>query len=332
MSVLGAPSSAGRRAAARHNGDRVSRAEIAWAIPPGSRRARSQSAYLAAVARWPELAEQRADRRRNLMEVARILARHASWADRTTRPTRAVVCAAAGIGLSTWKACRAQWEAWGFLGTVRGGRTHIARPAALDDGRNDAAVYVLTVPAEKRKSGPPPPELGTESRPPTRSRSDLCTTHTRDADQATPEMMTSLRSDSPATPAVPDRLRKGAVLEKISDRARRAFWRDFAAAGWTPGDFVFAIDHLQGGQPHRRDWRDVLYPAGWLRYRLSLWRGPDGAPVPSRSQRWAAAAAEAARVAAQLRAELAAQAAAAAAPSAEYRAARAALVARRRPR
>jgi hypothetical protein len=309
----GRPPAAARQLAALHNGDRVSRAEIAWAVPAGSRRARSQAEFLQAAASYPQLAEAREDRRRNLLEVARILARYASWTDRTTRPTRALVCRLAGIRLSTWKVCRALWQEWGFLGVVRQGRSSFARPAALDDGRNDAAVYVLAVPRSSAKT-PKPASVTPVTRPPTDSRSESCTTHTR-ASERTPENRTGLRPGSASKPAVPRALASGAVLEKLSDRARAHFWGPFAAAGWTVADFRFAIDHRPGGAQHRRDWRDVIYPAGWLRWRLAHWLDDAGRPVPSRSQVWAAAAAADRAAAAARRAELEDLAAAAVPPN-----------------
>jgi hypothetical protein len=306
------PPRGARRLAALHNGDRVSRAEIAWAVPAGSRRARSQAQFLQAAVRCPQLDGVREDRRRNLLEVARVLARHASWEDRTTRPTRVRICQLAGIGVSTWKVCRGLWEKWGFLGTVRAGRSSFARPAALDDGRNDAAVYVLAVP---KRPKPAKPALVTPvTRPPTDLRSRSCTTHTR-ASGRTPGEGTALRADSAAKPAVPPALATGAVLEKLSDRARAHFWGPFAAAGWTAGDFRFAIDHRPGGQPHRRDHRDVLYPAGWVRWRLAHWLDDAGRPARSRSQAWAAAAAADRAAAAARRAELEGLAAAAVPPN-----------------
>lgn len=305
------PPHAARRQAALHNGDRVSRAEIAWAVPAGSRRARSQAEFLQAAARCAELVDAREDRRRNLLEVARVLARYASWEDRTTRPTRVRICQLAGIGVSTWKVCRALWEKWGFLGTVRAGRSSFARPAALDDGRNDAAVYVLAVPRNCRKPAKPAP-VTPVTRPPTDLRSRSCTSHTR-ASEPTPENRTGLRPDSASKPAVPRALASGAVLEKLSDRARAHFWGPFAAAGWTVADFRFAIDHLPGGAPHRRDHHDVIYPAGWVRWRLARWLDDAGRPAASRSQVWAAAAA-ADRAAAAARRAQAAELAAAAVP------------------
>jgi hypothetical protein len=303
------PPRAARRLAAAWNGDRVSRAEIAWAVPRGSRRARSQGQFLHALVRDPALGELRSDRRAHVLEVARVLARFASWEDRTTRPTRARVCELADVGVTTWKKCRLWLEDRGYLGTVRKGRQALYRrvlPAVLDNDRNDAAVYVLAIPRPPERQAPPAPPGTPVTRPPTSSRSEPGTDHTREAP----------RNDG--KPAVPPALLEGAVLKNLSDRAAAHFWRPFAAAGWTPRDLLFAIDHRPGGEQHRRDLHDVIYPAGWLRWRLALWLDDAGQPVASRSQRWAAG--NAARLAhrERQRAELAAAAATAAPPGSHF--------------
>jgi hypothetical protein len=277
------PAPRARRLAAAHNGLAVSRAEIAWAVPAGTRRARDQREFLRAVVAWPGLAEQRSDRRANLLEVARILARYASWADRTTRPTRAKVCGLARIGITTWKRCRRQLQAWGFMGIVRQGRSADFLPAILAEDRNEAAVYVLTVPD---RPAPAPPAGSRENGPPSEPRSGVDRSHTRASDPNTGNR-TALRADSPAKPAGLPAIEKAGVLKNLSDRAIRHFWRPFELAGWTPRDWLFAVDHLPGGQQHRRDMRDVIYPAGWLKWRLGHWLDDAGAPVASRSQRWA---------------------------------------------
>jgi hypothetical protein len=64
--------------------DSLSRLVIVKAIPAGSKRARSQRSYLRAVVADPVIASLRADRRRAVLEMARILARHANWRDRVS--------------------------------------------------------------------------------------------------------------------------------------------------------------------------------------------------------------------------------------------------------
>ena len=72
--------------------DSLSRLAIVRAIPAGSKRARNQRSYLRAVLADPVIAALRADRRRAVLELARILARHANWRDDD-------VLAAAGTGV-----------------------------------------------------------------------------------------------------------------------------------------------------------------------------------------------------------------------------------------
>src|SRR5579862_5201016 len=99
---------------------------IVSAVPAGSRRVRGrhlEKRYLEAIGAWPDFLELRADCRANVLAVAKVLARRASYRDGTSWPTRDRVCAQAGISVTTWKAARRRLEAWGFLGTVTGGRS-----------------------------------------------------------------------------------------------------------------------------------------------------------------------------------------------------------------
>lgn len=58
----------------------------------------------------------------------------------------------------------------------------------------------------------------------------------------------------------------------------------FAIAEWTAGDLAWAVDHYPDGRPHRHPTRTIRHPAGWLRWRLSHWLEPCGAPLrPRRS-------------------------------------------------
>jgi hypothetical protein len=309
------PGQAARALAARFNGDRVSRAEIAWALPRGSRRARCQGDWLKALARDPELAREREPYQSHIREIASELARRASWDDRTTMLPRAEACAMFGFSVTTWKKCRKWLEGHGYLGTVRKGRLAGFRrvvAAVLDTGRNDAAVYVLAMPARPKRQLEPPPPVPPLARPPSCSRSEQGSNHT---------------GKSAATTGGPD-FSEHRVLKNLSDKAVAHFWRPFAAAGWTPRDLVHAINHWPDGVQHRRDLTDVLYPAGWLRWRLSWWL-IDGVPVSSRSQRWARIAAADRAARAQLRAERAAAAAAATPPNAAWAAAKSKLRAQR---
>lgn len=285
------PGEAGRRLAARWNGDRISRPEIVWALPRGSRRARCQGDWLRALSRDLELASVREPFQSHIRQIASELARRASWEDRTTMLPRAEACAMFDISLTTWKKCRKWLEGHGYLGTVRKGRLAGFRrvlAAVLDTGRNDAAVYVLALPARPKRQLEPPPAAPVLARPPSCSRSEQGSNHT---------------GARAATTGAPD-FSEHLVLKNLSDKAAAHFWRPFAAAGWTPRDFMHAINHWADGIQHTADLSTVLYPAGWLRWRLSWWL-IDGVPIPSRSQRWAAGHAADRAAAAALRAELA---------------------------
>jgi hypothetical protein len=127
-------------------------------------------------------------------ECARIWARHASWTDRTTRPTRRRVCELVGservhrgcpgcapgapcrrhpLSEAAYKAARRWLEAHGYLGLVSAGTTPAFRPGVLssaEDG-NEAAVHLLAVPHRRPRSRPAECD-DTLIRPPSRSRSD----------------------------------------------------------------------------------------------------------------------------------------------------------------
>jgi hypothetical protein len=325
-------------------------------LPVPARRARGQREWMHALARDAELAELRADRQRNIRKVAQVLARHASWADRTTRPTRALICALAGISLSTWKACRRWLERHGWLGTVRQGRTQLAvriTTAILnavlgeDDKPNEAAIYVLCVPAPAGQD-PRRPSAAThqhETRPLTPARS---------AGVKAPARQQTAPGENPGTdqgqsPLSVIRYLREQLAElgrgpgrRLSDRRLYALARPMLAAGWSPADLAFALNHhpAEGRYGYVQDIRE---PAHWIAARLSAWmRDPEGARAGNtRHGRWdwsgdpntwpLAALSPSARRAAAHSADVRAgqqlpdYRAGASAPSAEYRNARARL-------
>ena len=105
------------------------------------------------------IAALRADRRRAVLELARILARHASWRDMTTWRPRALACDEIGssrdpskpLSISAYKRARQVLEERGFLGLVPQAWTSALRAGALDDGTGTSAVFVLTVPRRKQR-------------------------------------------------------------------------------------------------------------------------------------------------------------------------------------
>ena len=155
----------------------LSRLAIVRAIPAGSKRARNQRSYLRAVVADPEIAALRADRRRAVLELARILARHANWRTMTTWRPRERACAEIGsprdpskpLSISAYKTARRVLEDRGFLGLVAQGWTSALRAAVLDDQTGTSAVFVLTVPRRKQRlrSDREPPRV---NRPLTGSR------------------------------------------------------------------------------------------------------------------------------------------------------------------
>ena len=125
--------------------DGLSRAEIARAVPAGSRRIRSQREALRGGLSCPDLADVRADFRAHLADWWRIHVNHASWGGEgrpprgTTEPTRARTCELAGMSVSTYKRCSRWWRDRGYIAVVRPGWTPMLRPGVLagPDDRNE---------------------------------------------------------------------------------------------------------------------------------------------------------------------------------------------------
>jgi hypothetical protein len=267
--------------------DGLSRAELARAVPCGSRRIRDQREALRVGLDCPGLADVRADFRGHLVAWWRLHVLHASWGGEgrgpagTARPTRARVCELASFSVSTYKACRRWWEARGYVAVVRPGWTPLLRPGALADldGRNDAQVYVLCIP---RKRPPQARSAGqTLTRPLSRSRRDV-------------ERFPA-REPGPARNPKHDLARPAALrswpLRGVSDGWWAHLTGPFTAAGWSTSDLMWAIDHDRDGRQHRQRLANVRHPAGWLRWRLARWLTPAGIPQPSPAGRRAAAAA-----------------------------------------
>lgn len=131
---------------------------IAQAVPPGSRRAAGQRAWLADVSEAIAASGFRADRRANWESAARIIAWCADWRTRTTMPTWDRLAARAGrvvdengerrpLSRSTVARVLRWLRDHGYLGTVEHGSVPWLRPMALASLEgNRAAVYVLTTP------------------------------------------------------------------------------------------------------------------------------------------------------------------------------------------
>ena len=296
----------------------ISRLAIVKAIRPGSKRARSQRRYLRAVVADPVIASLRADRRRAVLELARILARHANWRDMTSWRPRERACAEIGsprdpskpLSISAYKAARRVLEDRGFLGLVAQGWTSALRAAVLDDQTGTSAVFVLTVPRRKqrlRSDGVPPrvnrPLTGSRREPDIAPRAREAKTEIKSGNPEVKGEKARAPRGQPMLPppgaaplaAIPEnRTEALAAAQVMQERARplrrisaehlRHLTRPFFAAGWSPRDLLHAIDHEPAGRQHGYT-SGVRSPAGWIRSRLAAWFGPGGVPLPSRSQR-----------------------------------------------
>ncbi len=262
------------------------RAEIARAVPPGSRRLRSQPQALLALPADPALTELRADYAHNIREVWRRLVRSARWTDMTVSCPREQLCAELGISASTWKRCRRWMQAHGYLGCVVAGSTPEldgmrTSPALIKaDAVNTAAVYVLTMPREKQVL-PPPPPVTPVTGPPTRLPKGAGTDPARGAGAAG-EKGPASRPGS--LPAMADQMRKGPG-QGITDGWCAHLAAVFITAGWTPADLLWAINHDPDGARHRSRLDRVKHPAAWLRARLALWLEPGQEHLPWKRRR-----------------------------------------------
>lgn len=295
---------------------RLSRAEIFRAVPGGSKRARSQRAYLAALLADPELAGLRADARRSVLEVARVLARWASWRTMTAWRPRARICAEVGssrdperpLSVSAFKSCRRWLEAHGYLGLVEGGTTPLFRAAVLADSSeaNRCPLYVLATPRCRCQIRKPEPGSAV-NRPLPRSRRDLGLAPR--AHEGSPKVKSETARAPRGQPVLPPgapalhhrpRTRSEALAVAAAVQARSRFLgqlsiehlrhlgRPFFAAGWSGADVLHAIDHDERGRAYGYA-QGIRSPAAWARARLAAWLGPDGLPLPSRSHLAAAA-------------------------------------------
>ncbi|WP_031171783.1 helix-turn-helix transcriptional regulator [Streptosporangium roseum] len=274
--------------------------QVFGALPDGTRRAPSPGAWIRAVQDSPAVGVLRADAHRNLMSVAWVLARHADWSSMTTRPTWAVLMERTGLSRSTVAA----WLAWlrraGLLGTVTPGTTVRYRRGTaaglIDDGRgNEAAEYVLAVPAEQPPDGTGPIAV---------------TSVTNEADGSVEETRTPscplvgdmnlalrgrAREESPEAhdtghswcrTATPGRRRDmltacetaqsaDVTLRQISPRHLRSLLRPVFTEGGTLADALYMINHRPDGTPWPYAGTPRYLP-GWVRHRLAAWLDEDG--------------------------------------------------------
>jgi hypothetical protein len=185
-----------------------------------------------------------------MLAVARAVGWSADWETLRSRPTIAGIMKVTGLSR---RSCQ-RWTRWlevrGLLEVIRPGTTACFSPGILRrDEPNEAREWELADPSGV--------ETGTPS--------------------------VNLVSCSGSTPRTANPQPK-----KLTNEGGRRESARFVRAGWLPQDVAYAAEHTPDGIPWAMD-DPVRHPRAHLRWRLSRWLGPDGTPLPSRSQRQAAA-------------------------------------------
>ncbi|MBN9325609.1 MAG: hypothetical protein J0I87_01645, partial [Cellulomonas sp.] len=221
--------------------------------------------------------------------MAQQLAFCADWETMTTRPTWALLVDKTGRSWSTVARAIKRLRDAGLVGVVKTGRDGAHQPAKCDAGLNDAAVYVLCVPATVSPVDEDDTlsdlRSGEESLPPHARESDGSSVPLRGPQPgafaapgapAERDDVPGRPTDTPQEPRRPDErlaqaveLRKRvSALQSISVRHVRSIIREFARAGWTTGERAMAIDHRPDGTTwHHTDAVGVRNVGAWLAHR-----------------------------------------------------------------
>jgi hypothetical protein len=238
----------------------------------------------------------RADARRNLLAVARVIGWSADPRTARSRPTIARIMAATGLGKRTVQRWCRWLEARGLLEVLEEGTTPDYRPAlwsAAEPG-NLAREWRLTIAVH-----------GTGTPPVVKDPEEFSPSQARARGQVKPEKARRCAADCPSAPPPPQadrwplgrnprrrseqlaaagRLRAGLpVLGGMPVAAVRSACRVFFAAGWTVADCRHALEHRPDGSPWGHT-DPVRVPERWLAWRLAAWRGADGVPLRSAGQ------------------------------------------------
>ncbi|MEU7889865.1 hypothetical protein AB0B54_30555 [Microbispora bryophytorum] len=292
------------------------RLDPAEPIPAHLMCARSRAAWHRAVESHPDTAARRADWRRGLMAVVWQLATR-TGRNMVTAPkkgaTWAVIAAEAGVSRSTLADRLAWLIERGLLVRVTPGTTPRFRPGtlrgALDDGRgNEAATYVLTLPADLAQALAED-DQGTGGQFPT-GASDPATNDWRDVPWPAETLPVELtRTPKPhvvdvgektspdvraretpahtapiaawpatATPGTKTemltackRLRaEDPILRKLSARHLRSLLRVLFRLGATIDDVRHVLHHQPGGSAWPLEAAPRFVP-GWVRWRVQAW-------------------------------------------------------------
>ena len=264
---------------------------IARAVPAGSRRAAGQRQWKTAALAAVAAQDWYTNRAASTAAVIGVLARYMDWADRTSRPTHARIAQMAKLSPRTVTRAIAWLNATGLIGLVSPGTTPALRPGVLhglpgQPERNDAAVYVLTIPHRYK---PPLPSEGaghSEFDHLSRSRRDRNPTPRTRASTATRTPTDRILRHCPQTRterlAAADAIRaRCPAAARLTPRHIAWLTRAWFDDGRTPADILHAIDYHHDGRQWRLD-APVRHPAGWLRHRLADWtRGGQLLPTPA---------------------------------------------------
>jgi hypothetical protein len=270
--------------------------------------------------------------------MVRALAGHMNWETRCTMPGWDTLAERGGRpGRALHKSTVARFLVWlqgrGYLGVVLPGWTPALRAASLTDpdDENQRAVYVLTSPgrhSQKRAIRPAEGHGTVTNATLTReallpySPSRACAREEEEDEQVKNQIKGEEERAARALSVLPrGRGPAAGAGRKSQDRAEGLEWarsvrglvpvlaplsgahvrhlgRRQRLAGWSPRDFVHALQRPRHGRPYGFT-AEVRHPAAWVRARLAAWTLPGGelAPSPSAARAAARAAEQAERAA-----------------------------------
>ncbi|MCW2938474.1 MAG: hypothetical protein JWN00_1459 [Actinomycetia bacterium] len=255
------------------------RIRVFKAIPDGSQRAKSQPAWMVqldhTLAEQHDLGAIRCDAADNVRKIAWILCRHTDWRTLVARPGWNLLAELTGLSESTVNRALRRLRAWGLLGVVETGSTWRTRGCDIDDeDGNRGAEYVLCVPAhEPVEISDRPSSLRMEAGDkPLRGRASE---HPSTATTAPWPMHQTPKTRGDMLHATQRLQQQAPMLNRISDKRLRHVLRPVFAAGWSPAQVRYALDHAPDGTA-RWHTADVRHPAAWVKHRLTAWRRGDG--------------------------------------------------------